>query len=72
MVFNPVSGATHLLDIASGDLLLALIEGPAKPADLADRLAALLDVEADRSLRAAVETILERLDSLGLAEPNPK
>jgi len=69
VVFNPVSGATHLLDIASGDLLLALMEGPARPADLAARLAALLEVEADQKMRAAVETILERLDSLGLAEP---
>ncbi len=72
MIFNPVSGATHLLDVASGDVLLALLKGPARPHDLTDRLAALLDVRPDRSLRAAVDTILDSLDRLGLAEPCPR
>ena len=72
MVFNPVSGATHLLDVASGDVLLALMEGPARRDDLTGRLAVLLDVEPDPPLRAAVDTTLDSLDRLGLAEPCPR
>ena len=69
MVFNPLSGATHLLDIVGGEVLRALMEGPARAEELAQRIATLLDVECDNETVAAADRILENLDQLGLAEP---
>ena len=64
-----MSGATHVLDVASSEVLLALMAGPAGRDHLAGRLAALLEVELDQETRAATDKILEDLDRLGLAEP---
>ena len=69
VVFNPISGATHLLDIVGGEVLRALMEGPARADDLARRIAKLLDVACDGKTLAAADRILENLDRLGLAEP---
>jgi len=70
VVYNPISGATHVLDVASTEVMLALIEGPADPDSLSARLAALLDIPLDAEARAATQGILENLDRLGLAETN--
>ena len=69
MVFNPLSGATHLLDIVGGEVLRALMDGPARADELARRIARLLDVACDDETLAAADRILENLDQLGLAEP---
>jgi len=69
VVFNPLSGATHLLDIVGGEVFRALMEGPARTDDLARRVAKLLEVACDDETAAAAERILENLDQLGLAEP---
>ena len=69
VVFNPLSGATHVLDVASAEVLHALMAGPTGRDDLAGRLATLLEVEAGAEARAATDKILEDLDRLGLAEP---
>jgi PqqD family protein of HPr-rel-A system len=69
VVFNPISGATHLLDIVGGEVLRALMEGPARAEELARRIAKLLEVECDDETVAAADRILENLDRLGLAEP---
>lgn len=69
VVYNPMSGATHVLDIASGEVLRALMAGPAGRDDLAQRLASFLAVEPDAQARTAVDRILADLDSLGLVEP---
>lgn len=69
VVFNPISGATHLLDIVSGEVFRALMEGPAGARDLARRIAKLLEVDCNEETVAAAERILDNLDQLGLAEP---
>ncbi len=69
VVFNPISGATHLLDIASAEIFHALMAGSTRRGDLAGRLADLLEVDCDDGVRAATDRILARLDDLGLAEP---
>ena len=69
VVYNPVSGATHVLDIASSEVLRGLIEAPAGRDGLAGRLAALLDVDLNAETLSATDKILEDLDRLGLAEP---
>lgn len=68
MVYNPISGATHVLDVASAEVMLALIEGPADPDALGARLAKLLDIELNAEAHAATQGILENLGRLGLAE----
>lgn len=69
MVFNPVSGNTHILDIASGEVLLGLMEGPTNREYLCARLGAFLEVDTDANLEAAVSRILGSLENLGLIEP---
>ena len=69
VVFNPLSGATHVLDVASSEVLDALMAGPAGRDRLAERLAELLEVEPGAETRAATDKILDNLDALGLAEP---
>jgi PqqD family protein of HPr-rel-A system len=72
VVYNPISGATHVLDVASAEVMLALIERPADLETLGVRLAKLLDIELNAEARAATQGILENLDRLGLAESNPE
>ena len=69
VVFNPDSGNTHLLDIASGEVLVALQAGAASTEHLAARLADLLDLGKDQTMTSAVRHILETLSGLGLVEP---
>lgn len=69
VVFDPASGNTHLLDIASGEVLMTLLDGPASAERIAARVADLLEVGQDEPLGAAVAGILESLDELGLIEP---
>ena len=69
VVFNPASGQTHILDIASGELLLGLMERPTGRADLCARLGAFLEVDNGADLEAAVSRILGSLEDLGLIEP---
>lgn len=66
-----MSGATHVLDVASAEVLRALIEGPAGRDGLARRLAALLEVDLNAEALSATDRILADLDRLGLAEPAP-
>jgi PqqD family protein of HPr-rel-A system len=69
VVFNPASGHTHILDIASGEVLLGLMERPTNREDLCARLCAFLEVNNDADLEAAVSQILDSLEDLGLIEP---
>lgn len=71
VVFDPASGNTHLLDIASGEVLVALRDGDASTERLGARLAELLQVGPDETVTSAVQHILETLSGLGLVEPAP-
>ena len=68
VVFNAASGNTHLLDIASGEVLMALLGGPASASQIAERLAKFLEVANDDGLQAAADGIVSNLDDLGLIE----
>ncbi|MFQ5774661.1 MAG: HPr-rel-A system PqqD family peptide chaperone [Kiloniellaceae bacterium] len=68
VVFNPASGNTHLLDIASGEVLMVLLSEPAGNDRIAERLADFLEVGNDESLKTAVREILDELEELGLIE----
>ena len=70
VLYNDLSGATHLLDGAAVDVLLALRIGPADAATLADRLAARFEADTDE-LRAMIEDMLASLARLDIVEPFP-
>ena len=69
VVYNPLSGDTHLLDIVTGELLQLIIAGPATVAALREAAATLLEVPDDDRLGQHVGQALAALDELGLIEP---
>lgn len=69
VVFNPASGNTHILDIASGEILMCLLDGRTGTETVSARLAALLEVDNDAEAEAAATRILDSLAELGLIEP---
>lgn len=69
VVFNPASGNTHLLDIASGQVLMTLVAEPTETSRIQEQLAGFLEVDRDDRLVAAVSEILTRLEGLELIEP---
>ncbi len=69
VVFSPLSGETHILDIASGRMLKRITDQPATVEDIRSELAVFLEVENDAELANAVEKILTRLEDAGLIEP---
>ena len=68
VVFAPLSGDTHILDITGGEVLQALLTGPETAETIQRKIAALLDLPADATLAAQVDGMLENLDELGLIE----
>ena len=69
VVYNPLSGDTHLLDVLTGELLRAFVAGPAPLASLRKAAAAFLEVADDDQLARHVGQALAALDELGLIEP---
>ena len=68
VVFAPLSGNTHILDITGGELLQALLTGPETADAIHRKIAALLELPADTALAEQVDGMLENLDELGLIE----
>ena len=69
VAYSPLSGNTHFLDIATGEVLRAVVAAPQTSHALCARLAALLELPADGRLAAHAEQILARLEELALIEP---
>ena len=70
VVYNPLSGNTHLLDIVTGEVLKMIVTGPVRASSIYNRIATFLDLPADdANLPHHVEDILRVLDELGLIEP---
>ena len=69
VVYNSLSGDTHLLDIVSGHVLTRILESPARASELRSRVAAFLEVPNDAAVDVQVKEILDVLDDLGLIEP---
>lgn len=72
VVFNPLSGDTHLLDVVAGRVLMDILDNPSTAAVLVDRAAGFLGVERDEALSSYVKDILLKLDEIGLIEPAPE
>lgn len=70
VLYNDLSGATHLLGPAALCVLEALRAGPASMATLASRLLDEFEID-DESLGAELDALLGELSGLSLIEPCP-
>jgi len=70
VLYNDLSGNTHLLDGGAVEVLLALRAEPLDAATLATRLADRFDAEDD-ALPAAIDAMLTELAGLDLVESLP-
>lgn len=69
VVYNRLSGDTHVLDVVTGEVLRTVMAERLPAAEIGRRLAAFLDVPADERIADTVGKILNHLDELGLIEP---
>jgi len=69
VVYNRLSGSTHVLDIVAGEVLMSIMENRPSTGAVYQRIAAFLEVPNDTLLASQVDAILETLDALGLIEP---
>jgi PqqD family protein of HPr-rel-A system len=72
VVYNSLSGDTHLLDIVSGEVLKSILSSPKRDSELHLAVARFLEVPADAGVEARVAEIVAALDDLGLIEPEPE
>ena len=68
VVFNPLSGYTHLVDVVTGQILTLLISGRCTVSAVRSGVSAFLEVPDDDKLAQTVEDILIRLEETGLVE----
>jgi PqqD family protein of HPr-rel-A system len=68
VVYNSLSGDTHLLGSVAAQILLKLQQAPSNSATLAESLAPLLHADRDDDVVAQIEHILADLDTLALIE----
>lgn len=69
VVFNPLSGYTHVLDVVAGQILTLLISDPRPGSAVRRAVAAFLEVPDDDRIAATVHDTLIRLEDTGLVEP---
>lgn len=69
VVYNPLSGSTHILDIIAGVIFRRVVAGESSQRALSRHVAEFLDVPDDPGTAAKVASILLTLDELGLIEP---
>jgi PqqD family protein of HPr-rel-A system len=69
VVYNCGSGDTHVLDPIAALLIEQLQERCFESEELADRVGALLNLEATEGLYSKLKETLSQLDRLGLIEP---
>lgn len=70
VVFNPVSGYTHFLDVVAGEVLALLSENAMMAEQIQDRLAARLQIELSADLGRYTDQLLRQFDELGIIEPD--
>ena len=71
VLYNDLSGNTHLLDGAAIEVLEALRLAPATAATLASALADRIECDADDELPTLIDELLTGLAGLDLVEPFP-
>jgi PqqD family protein of HPr-rel-A system len=68
VVFNPLSGHTHFLDIVTGQILTLLIVGSRPVSVIRSSVSRFLEVPDNDELAGTVDDILMRLEDAGLVE----
>lgn len=68
VVYNPLSGNTHVLDVLVGEVLKTIIAGSTGERALRAHMASFLEVPDDERVRENLDAILSALDGLGLIE----
>ena len=69
MVFNPLSGNTHALDILTGEVLKAIMTGVSTNDEICLQIVSFLEVDNDSRLALTVNEILLSLEEVGLIQP---
>jgi len=69
LIFNTVSGNTHLLTATAARALRLLENSPSTIGEIAKKFATDADVDIDDELIDQVATLVANLDNLGLVEP---
>jgi PqqD family protein of HPr-rel-A system len=69
VVYNPLSGCTHVLDIVAGEVLKTIMNSGVQGDALCRHIAQFLDLPPDARVDDHVGGILTALDRLGLIEP---
>ena len=69
VVYNPLTGNTHVLDIVAGEVLKVIMAAPATSHDLYQHVADFLEIPNDFRAADNVDAVLAALDELGLIEP---
>jgi PqqD family protein of HPr-rel-A system len=69
VVYNSLTGNTHVLDTVAGEVLNAIRAGRGQWSELCRSVADFLDVPNDAAVADNVRKILAQLDELGLIEP---
>lgn len=71
VVYNSVSGDTHLLDALGGAAITCLLQAPATADDLAQRVAFQLEFETDEMFLGTIKTLLGDFERIGLIRQHP-
>ena len=69
IVFNHASGSTHLVNPVAAKILYALKDQSCSVIEIARKLTADVELDADEEIVQHVEAVLGTLDDLGLIEP---
>lgn len=71
VVYNSVSGDTHLLNALGGVALTSLLQAPSTADDLAHHVASQLGFEADAAFLETIEALLGDFERIGLIRQHP-
>jgi PqqD family protein of HPr-rel-A system len=71
VLYNDLSGDTHLLGLAANEALNALADGPAGLATIAARLGTLFELGDAGAMGDTLATLLDELVQLGIVEAVP-
>ena len=68
VIFNSLSGETHILDITGGKVLRRIMNRPSTTEDIRSEIGDFLEVRNNAELACAVDKILHSLEDAGLVE----
>jgi PqqD family protein of HPr-rel-A system len=69
VVFNPLSGDTHYLNLTAAEILKLIHERPRTLKELLDAFTSLFELEEDIDLHGSVRRVLQEFEDAGLICP---